>query len=257
MGLFDRLRDELEQGANKNQPRKTGSARFMELVLRQGGAFWAANLFFCVTSAPGAAIVALGIWGKRAGLVLAGGLLAGVMGGPWYVALQDTLLRAMRDETGYWWQNCKKALVSSGAAALVPGALFGTATAAQLSALFSMLAGGTAVSYALLFLSLLASVSIQLWFWPQLALMKLPLIALLKNSLRLALAYIIRRTLPAAALTLLYWGVMLAFLPLSLFVMPLLGAWYITLAGLLFIYPTLDEQFHIEETLQNRKERSL
>lgn len=253
MGFFDRLRDELEQGADKNRPRKTGSARFMELILRQGGSFWAANLFFCVISAPGVAVAALGIWGGRAGLVLAGGLLAGAMGGPWYVALQDTLLRAMRDETGYWWQSCKKALVSSGAAALVPGALFGAVTAAQLSALSTMLSGGTAVSYALLFLSLLASAFIQLWFWPQLTLMKLPLIALLKNSLRLALAYI-NRTLPAALLTLLYWGVMLAFLPLSLFVMPLLGAWYITLAGLLFVYPTLDEQFHIEQTLQNMKE---
>lgn len=257
MGFFDRLRDELEQGADKNRPRRTGSARFMELILRQGWSFWFTNLFFCVTAAPGAALAALGVWGGRAGLVLAGGVLAGLMGGPWYAALQDALLRAMRDESGYWWLNCKKALVSSGAASLVPGALFGAATAAQLSALVTMLDGGTAVSYALLFLSLLASVSIQLWFWPQLALMKLPLGALLKNSLRLALAYIIRRTLPAAALTLLYWGVMLAFLPLSLFVMPLLGAWYITLAGLLFVYPTLDEQFHIEETLRNRKERSV
>lgn len=256
MGFFDRLRDELEQGKDKNRPRRTGSARFMELILRQGWSFWFTNLFFCVTAAPGAAIAALGIWGGRAGLALAGGLLAGMMGGPWYVALQDALLRAMRDESGFWWQNCKKALASSGAASLVPGALSGAATAAQVSALASMLSGGTAVGYALLFLSLLASVSVQLWFWPQLTLMKLPLIALLKNSLRLALAYI-RRTLPAAALTLLYWGVMLAFLPLSLFVMPLLGAWYITLAGLLFVYPTLDEQFHIEETLRNRRESSL
>lgn len=256
MGFFERLRDELEQGADKNRPRRTGSARFMELILRQGWSFWFTNLFFCVMAAPGVGIAALGVLGGRAGLVLVGGLLAGVMGGPWYVALQDALLRAMRDESGFWWQNCKKALASSGAASLVPGALFGAAAAAQISALFSMLGSGTALSYALLFLSLLASASIQLWFWPQLALMKLPLGALLKNSLRLALAFIMRRTLPAAALTLLYWGLMLAFLPLSLFVMPLLGTWYITLAGLLFVYPVIDGQFHIEETLRSRTEGS-
>lgn len=253
MGLFDRLRAELEQGKDKNRPRRTGGARFMELTLRQGGSFLAANLFFCLTSAPGAALAALGIWGGQVWLVLAGGLLAGVMGGPWYVVLQDALLRAMRDEIGFWWTNCKKTLAASGTAALLPGALSGVVTAAQLAVLAAMLAGGSAAGYALLFLGLLASALIQLWFWPQLTLMKLPLAALLKNSLRLTLAYP-RRALPAALLTLLYWGAVLAFLPLSLFVMPVLGAWYITLAELLFIYPTLDERFHIEEELENRKE---
>lgn len=255
MGLFDRLRDELDPEKNKNRPRRTGSARFMELTLRQGGSFLAANLFFCLAAAPGAAVAALGVWGGQFWMVLAGGLLAGAMGGPWYVVLQDALLRALRDETGFWWQNCKKALKASGAAALLPGALSGAVTAAQTAALRAMLSGGSAAGYALLFLGFLASALIQLWFWPQLALMKLPLSSLLKNSLRLTLAYP-RKALPAAVLTLLYWGAILAFLPLSLFVMPLLGAWYITLAGLLFVYPTIDERFHIEEELQNRKEQS-
>lgn len=255
MGLFDRLRAELEQGKDKNRPRRTGGARFMELTLRQGGSFLAANLFFCLTSAPGAAVAALGVWGGQIWMIYVGGFFAGLMGGPWYVVLQDALLRAMRDETGFWWKNCKTALKASGAAALLPGALSGVVTAAQLAALASLLSGGTAGGYALLFLGFLASTLIQLWFWPQLTLMKLSFTALLKNSLRLTLAFP-RKALPAAVLTLLYWGAILAFLPLSLFVMPLLGAWYITLAGLLFVYPTIDERFHIEEELQNRKEQS-
>lgn len=252
MGLLSNLRSELEQGMDRTQPRKTGGARFMELTLRQGGSFFATNLFVCLAAAPGAFLAAVGISNGDFPVAIAGGGLAGLMGGPWLVGLLDALLRAMRDETGFWWTNCRKALRASGASALLPGAVFGAVTAAELAVLTRMLRDGTAMGYALLFLGILANTMLQLWFWPQLTLMRLPLVTLFKNSLLLTMAYP-RKTLSAALLTAAYWGAILAFLPFSLLILPWLGAWYILLAGLLVIYPVLDGHFHIEEELRSRK----
>lgn len=255
MGFINRLYTEPGKGVDPNAPRKKGGARFVELTLRHGGRFLGANALVCAAAAPGAVFAALSLLAGARPAAAAGGALAGAMAGPWLLVLNDTLLRAMRDEAGYFWHNARRALRGGWVTAAIGGALFGAAAAAQLALLRALLqGGGSTAGYALCFLGLLALALLAVWFWPQLALLDLRLPALLKNSVLLALAFP-RRGLPAALLTLLYAGVMLAFLPLTLALIPLLGVWYITLADLLFVYPALDEHFRIEQTLRERQEQ--
>ena len=54
-----------------------------------------------------------------------GGLLGGLIGGPFLSGMIDTTLRALRDEPGYWWHTYKRAWKQNWKQSLLRGALLG------------------------------------------------------------------------------------------------------------------------------------
>lgn len=255
MGLFKKTIYGEGPGVEKDAPKKKGAARFMEILLRDGVALLCGNVFLCVAAIPGALGVALGLSAGALAPALVAGALGGALMAPCLCGLNDMILRSLRDEAGFWWYNYKKQFAANAKASLLPGAVSGVLVTAQLAALMNMLQGSaaTAVTMALLLLGLVLTGLIQVYLWPQLVLMELPFVTMVKNSLLLSFAFP-KRSVPAMLVTLVYWGAMLGLMPLSLFVMPLLGFWYISLVSLMLVYPNIDRTFHIEEKIRQKKE---
>lgn len=74
---------------------------------------------------PGTALAVFGMMAGSALLTVVGGVVGGLVGGPFLSGMIDTVLRALRDEPGYWWNTYKRAWKQNWRQSLVPGALLG------------------------------------------------------------------------------------------------------------------------------------
>ena len=70
--------------------------------------------------------------------LLAAGILGGMLAAPQIVGLNDTILRALRDEPGYWWGTYKRAWKRNAKASLLPGAVCGLLLALEIFTLFHL-----------------------------------------------------------------------------------------------------------------------
>ena len=103
MGLFTRNFDKPGPGVSPDAPRKKGAARFFEILGRDFSTIWLAGILAMLGGLPFAA----GVWfavetHSLVPLVIAG-VLGGMIAAPQIVGLNDTILRTLRDEPGYWW----------------------------------------------------------------------------------------------------------------------------------------------------------
>ena len=91
------------------QGRKVGIARFFELLGRDLWPLYKSG-FLCVLGfLPGTALAVFGMMAGSALLTVVGGVVGGLVGGPFLSGMIDTVLRALRDEPGYWWNTYKRA----------------------------------------------------------------------------------------------------------------------------------------------------
>ena len=136
MALFHYNFDKAGPGVPENAPRKKGLPRFWEMFTRDGTAFWRAGMLALLGAVPYMA----GVWFAVVTHAVLPLLLAGVVGGavmaPQLVGLNDTILRSLRDEPGYWWATYCRAWKRNAKASLLPGAVFGLVLGAQIFALF-------------------------------------------------------------------------------------------------------------------------
>ena len=105
MGLFTRNFDKPGPGVSPDAPRKKGAARFFEILGRDFSTIWLAGILAMLGGLPFAA----GVWfavetHSLVPLVIAG-VLGGMIAAPQIVGLNDTILRTLRDEPGYWWES--------------------------------------------------------------------------------------------------------------------------------------------------------
>lgn len=259
MGLFNRNFDRPGPGVSKDAPRKKGAARFFELLGRDFGSFFKAN-FLCVAGfVPWALLTGIGVVGQSMPFTLVGGLLGGVIAAPALAGMQDTVLRALRDEPGYWWHVYKKAFRNNWRASLVPGAIMGLLTAMQLFMVWAVFVGGVTldlVSSVLMCLNVLLTGMCLPFVFGQLVLMDLPLAQLLKNSLFLALANVLW-AVALALVQLVYWLAMLFLFPLSLPWVLLVGFIPVTMICQMVVFRILDKAFDLEAQFVRRREEQL
>ena len=89
---------ETNETAAPVQGRKVGLPRFFELMGRDLWPLYKSS-FLCVLGfLPGTVLAVLGMMGHSALLTVVGGVLAGLVGGPFLSCMMDTVLRALRDE---------------------------------------------------------------------------------------------------------------------------------------------------------------
>jgi len=239
-------------GIEKDAPRKKGLARFFELLGRDFADYWKAGFLFGVCCLPAAFCFYLAAATRALVFMLAGGALS-ALAGPALTALCDTVLRTLRDEPGYWWHVYKRAYKRSFRASLLPGAVTGLLIGLQLFCFAAALSAPalSAGMLAALLLSVFVLAAVCGSFWPQLALLELPNLTLLRNSVLLLFAFFPRAAF-AALLQLLYWGAVVLFVPVSLLPFLLTGFWLPVLAAGQAIYPALDKSFAIEATLKQQ-----
>ena len=240
MGLCTRNFDKPGPGVSPDAPRKKGAARFFEILGRDFSTIWLAGILAMLGGLPFAA----GVWfavetHSLVPLVIAG-VLGGMIAAPQIVGLNDTILRTLRDEPGYWWETYRRTWKRNLKESLLPGAVCGLLLAMELFSLCHInIAGGHVAVIAVL-----------------VALLDLSFAGLLKNSLMLFLGYLPRSGL-GLLWQLLYWGAVALFWPISSFVLILTSLWLPCLLSLMAIYPALEKSFDIEKKIKAIREAQL
>ena len=110
--------------------------------------------------------------------------------------MHDTVLRALRDEPGYWWHTYKRALKNNWKQSLAPGALNAILVTSQLLSAWMLIRSGVTLSMGvgiMLGLNLLLTGMCAPFMWSQLVLMDMPFSLLIKNSLLISRLFLISR----------------------------------------------------------------
>lgn len=233
-------------------PRRQGIRRLFELLGRDFWAFFRAGFLALVGAVPYLLGMFLAVSSHVLLFALLTGIIGGALAGPQLCGLADTILRALRDEPGFWWHTYRRAWKRNAKECLLPGAILGTLLSMQLFFLLHAgmleLSGGTG---AMLAAGALITTGLALYVWPQLALMDLSLGKLAKNAALLFVAQL-PRSLGGLACLAGYGILMLWLFPLSTTLLPLTNLWLPAVPALFLIYPGLDSSFAIEETLARR-----
>lgn len=248
MGFFPHLDKAPEEG--REMPRKKGVARLWELLGRDFLSFFKAGFLALAGAVPFIVGVIFSLTSHVLLFAPLAGLIGGLAAGPQLCGLADTILRALRDEPGFWWHRYKRAWRRNARASLLPGALGGALLSTQIFLLFH--AGALGISLATgaaLIAGFLLVLGLSVYVWPLLALMELPLSLLIKDAALLFLGRL-PRSLAALAIEGAYWGVVIWFFPLAVSLLPLTNLWLPTVPALLLVYPGIESSFHIEEQLQ-------
>ena len=216
MGLFPSANDfrKAGPGVEKDAPRKTGVGRFFELVGRDMSGMFLANLLTCLGFLPVICLVYVGFLMNNLTVMVLSAMVGGILAGPALAGMYDTVLRALRDEAGYWWTTYRKAFKRNFKSAILPGIVYCTVVTIQIFLVyfcFSMLYHGTNVGLPMWVATVLNLVLLHMLFsymWPQVVLLDQPFTLTLKNSLNCMIAFL-PHALASSIVAILFWGCLL------------------------------------------------
>ena len=236
-------------------PRKVGLPRFFELLGRDLWPLYKSSILCVAGFLPGTALAILGMMGGSALLTVVGGVLGGLLGGPFLSGMIDTVLRALRDEPGYWWHTYRMAWQQNWRESLLPGAGAGFCLGLWAFLLYALpdLENVPISVWICMVLGIFFLLVFCLYLFAQVVLVSVSQAERLKNAALFMIGFL-PRTLAAGAVLCIYWGVMLAWMPYTIPVVLILGFWLPCTLALQIIYPALDKAFHLEKTITARRE---
>lgn len=244
-------------GVRPDEPRKKGVARLLEVLGRDLWPFFKAGFLTLLGAIPFMVLMVMAIVTHAVIFVLAAGIIGGMIAAPQMCGMADTVLRSLRDEPGYWWETYRRAWKRNWKATLLPGALCGLIFGMQIFTFFHADSMQITLVTAVVFvLGIFLSVGLYAYIFPQVALIDLPFLGILKNAVLLFLGYF-PRSLGAVAVLAVYWGAFLLFFPLSLYIVPFTNFWLPMSIAYLIIYPALEKSFNIESTIKKMREDQL
>ncbi len=235
-------------GGSRN--RKGGAARLFKVFMTESLHFLGAGFLAAAGAVPFAVCLLFAI-GSHAILPLAiGGVVGGMIAAPQLVCLADTILRAMREDSSDWWTTYRRAWKQDVKGSLLPGALIGLVFGLQLF-IFAQLDRVPSDTFqrVVMIIGSAITFAIVTWHLPQLALMDLPIHRALLNAVLLTMRRPLH-TLGAVLIQMLYWACVLITFPYSLAILVILNFWLPMLIAMMFIYDSLDETFHVEESIK-------
>ena len=263
MGLFPSADDfKAGHGIQKDAPRKTGVGRFFELLGRDMNGMFLANLLACLGFLPVICLVYIGFLMNNLPVMLVSAAVGGILAGPTLAGVYDTVLRALRDEPGYWWTTYRRAFRQNFKASILPGVLYCVVVTVQIFMVyfcFQMLAQGVNVGTGVWVATVLNLVIFHMMFaymWPQVVLLEQPLRQTLANSVRCMLAFL-PHALAAAIVQVVFWGIVILCMPLGLLLMVVFGFWFSCEVSCQIVSGDLERVFHIEEKIRARKDAEL
>lgn len=234
-----------------NGQRLTGFARYTELLDRDFKRFLLVNLLTLLGFLPFFTGTLVAILSSSMLLLLPSCIIGGMLAGPFLSCMYDTIFRSLRDTTGKWFDNYKRAWKQNWRQSVVPGILLCLLLGFYLFMLMLFWQAPALPGIGTLALYLSGLVLLTMFFslfWPQLVLFDQSGIQSLKNCLLFILRFF-PKTLGCSLLQVLYWGVLTLFLPWSAILLPLIGFWFILFTVNFLLYGTLNECFHIEEQI--------
>ena len=263
MGLFPSAKDfEEGPGVDKNTPRKTGILRFFEVVGRDLTGMFLANFLACLGFVPGICIVLFGFASGSLVVMAAGAVIGGAIAGPCLAGVYDTVLRALRDEPGYWWTTYRRAFRQNWKNSILPGIFYGLIITLQVSLVYfcvTMPARGVQVGTGIwvgAILNLIVFHMLFTYMWPQVVLLNQPFHQTLVNSLLCMLGFL-PHALAASLLQIVFWGIVILTMPLGVVLMVLLGFWFTTEICCQMITGDLERAFHVEAQIRATKDAEL
>ncbi len=241
--------------ATETRGRKVGAARFFELLGRDLWPFYKASILCVLGFAPGYAAVLFSTMAASLPLCLLSGAVGGLIAEPVFCGMLDTILRALRDEPGYWWHTYRMAWKQNWRESLLPGAGAGFCLGLWAFCCTPCLIWKTCLSrygsawcLASSFFAGVLPVSVCAGGSGQ----RVPGGAAEKR--RAVHDRIFAAHPGAGAVLCIYWGVMLAWMPYTIPAALILGFWLPCTLALQIIYPALDKAFHLEKTITARRE---
>ena len=263
MGLFPSANDFKDgRGVDKDTPRKTGLGRFFELVGRDMNGMFLANLLTCLGFIPVICLVYIGFLMNSLPVMVVSAVVGGVLAGPVLAGMYDTVLRALRDEPGYWWTTYRRAFRQNFKSSILPGIVYCVVVTLQIFIFyfcFSMLAQGVNVGTGMWVAAVLNLVVFHMLFaymWPQVVLLDQPFHQTLANSIRCMLAFL-PHALAASIVQILFWGLVILCMPLGLLLMIVFGFWFTCEICCQIVSGDLERVFHVEEQIRAKKDAEL
>ena len=241
-------------GVDPDAPRKKGAARLWEILSRDLDGIFLSGVLAMLACAPAAILAGVALWLGSLPLCLLAAAAAGWLVGPALTCLYDTILRALRDEPGFWWHTYKRAWKQNWKQSLLHGALLGLFVGSWSWMLRAQaLAGNTSTA---LWVASLAGIFVCTgffsWLLAQVPLVDLPLPQLAKNAGLMFFGFF-PRTAAAALVLALYWGATLLYLPATILTILAFGFWLPVTIALMIVYPGLEKVFKLEETINARR----
>ena len=236
------------------QGRKVGIARFFELLGRDLWPLYKSGILCVLGFLPGTALAVFGMMAGSALLTVVGGVVGGLVGGPFLSGVIDTVLRALRDEPGYWWNTYKRAWKQNWRQSLVPGALLGLFVGSWAWMLRAQAESGNTSTalWVASFAGIFVCTGFFTWLLAQVPLVDLPLVQIAKNAGLMFFGFF-PRTAAAALVLALYWGATLLYLPATILTILAFGFWLPVTIALMIVYPGLEKVFKLEETINARR----
>jgi len=235
MGLFSRNFDKPGPGVKKDEPRKKGFARFIELFFRDFGDLIKLNLMFCICILPTIAAFLTGITGLYPAIAFVISLLLAFPVGGALVAYVYYITKMMRDDPSYVWYEFKRKFLENYRQAAPVGMLCAAFIYAQVMLWGNMIfgdAGGDILWFIISLLSLLIFGMITPYIFMHFAYIDLGTLRAIKNSVLMSFGYL-PRSFMGAVLGGILWIIFVLYLPLSLIALPIMALFGISLSMLL------------------------
>ncbi len=233
---------------------KTGFALYRSVLESSWKEFMGVGFLTLLAYVPFAGGMVYAVLSKSSLAALLAGIIGGAVSGPAHACMYDLILRRMRGDKADWWAAWKRSLRLNARAAILPGIVQCTFLG-QLVFSGALIAWGAApFTWGTVFLMLLGAVLLTMiltvW-WAQIILFEQTTVLRLKNSLFFCIFHFWRML--GCALLQIGWLLILAlFMPWTAFVIPVLGIWYCLFLALFMIYPRLNEDFRIEEQIEEK-----
>ena len=234
-----------------NGRRLTGGARYRELLGRDLLRFLIVNLLTILGFLPLIAGVAYAILSSSVLILIPACIISGMIAGPAAACMHDTILRSLRDAPGRLTENYKRALSQNWRQALVPGIIFSLMLGFYAFMLMLLWWSETSPGWGTIALLLFGMLLFFMFFsvyWQLLVLFDHPQ----KQRILNCLLFIIKffwKVFFCALQQILYWTVLILFMPLSLILLPFTGIWFILFTADFKLYDTMNEMFNIEKQI--------
>jgi len=240
-------------GVGKDEPRKTGVRRLLEVLSRDFRDLVKLNLLFCACALPTAALFFLGVFIFYSIPVVALSIFAAIPVGGALAASMFCITKMLRDELVFLWDDFKRKFLENVKQAAAPGMLCTVFIYAQVLLWGSMMTNdaGMDIAWVIAGLIILLLFSIVApYVFMQIAYIDLKLPQIIKNSVILSLANA-KRNFMGAVLGNASWFASVLFFPITIVFIPLIIMFGFTLPWLLcmmWIWPPFNKQFAIEAT---------
>lgn len=242
-------------GISPDTPRKKSVVRLVEILSRDLDGIFLSGSLALLACVPAVALVGLSLWMGSLPLCLLAACCTGWLVGPALTSLYDTILRALRDEPGFWWHTYKRVWKQNFKSSLLPGSIF-TALWALISYAAFALPQMTNVSTSFALILLLDAVLLMTlgsYFWMQNALFDSSVSKKLSNCVRMFLGFLPQTAL-SAAFQLGYWLLMAFLIPRCAFVFLLTGLWVPNLLAMMAVYTPIEKSLHLEALIQEKQQ---